>query len=478
MDPLGKLAHLGIAKEITFGTPVASADYIKFSSESLTLKIDEVVEAGITCGQDEPNSLEGSGVVAGNTVHEVHPVGVGYLLRSWFGNPISSLATDTGIYQHIFSPATHKIPTNRKGIADAGSTVTSMVDAAQTWVVDQWVGWWLHIVEGAGAETYRIITANSATALTVATMPTAPDITSIYEICAGPKDCILPPYTIEVDRNISGSVAAFQYTGLVANTLAFSIGVGTKILTLTAGWLGKDVANIAPTAVSLPTTEPFKWSQVKIGLGVNTSGSALGTHSVTTLANTGAAWVVDGHAGRLLVKSNLAGTQTEVRPIVSNTATILTVSPGFVDAPIDTDTYKIYNCPDSVESLEFTLDNGLVALPTVNYTKRVSRIVGDSFRTGSMTTTVIPQNITDYASLYAGWTTREVCVWFKGQVISGTKYQDLTFIFPKVLITAYPVNVGGAGRITVAIAAKLKYDSTAGNLVKCWLNNTKTTYGV
>jgi hypothetical protein len=594
MDAFGKLGHVGIAKEVEFGTAVAATDFLKFTSESLSLKIDELIDASQNGLQDEPDSLEGMGTIAGNTVHEAHPVGLGYLLRAWFSQPattaqvsftvsatnkyfdfnigaaelVATLATgtfvagatqddvgslcdtiynavtaaeaigvytvsystvtnkftitrstgtfeilwktgthgsdnldthcgtllgytdsanDTGgltytsdsavpvVYQHIYTPVSHIVPAARKGTATAGGA-TSLTDSAQSavWTTNCWAGWWLHVVEGTSAGTYRIITSNTTTALTVATM-TAPSTDSVYEIIPGPENCILPPYTLEVNRNIAGSAAAFQYTGLVANTLAFAVGVGTKILQVTAGWLGKDCTNIAPTTVTLPTTEPFKWSQVKIGIGLNTSGTATGG-TISTLVNSGAAFTADALIGKLVMKTNSAGTKSEVRPITDNDATSVTVSPSFVDVAIATDTYKIYDCPDTVESLEFTLDNGVVALPTLNYTKRVNRMVADSFRTGSMTMTVIPQNKTDYATYYASWATKEILVWFKGQIIAGNNYYDLFFRFPKVLITAYPVNVGGPGRITVAIAAKTKYDSTAGYMVKSWLNNNKASY--
>jgi len=303
-----------------------------------------------------------------------------------------------------------------------------------------------------------------------------PSTDSVYEIVAGPENSILPSYTMEINRDIPGSTAAFQFKGLVANTLAFSMGVGTKLLTLTAGWLGKDCVNIAKTTPTLPTTEPFKWSQVKVGIGLSTSGTATGG-TISTLVDTAKTFVVDAMIGKLIKKLNAAGTKSEVRPITDNDATSVTVSPSFVDIAIATDTYEIYDCPDVAESVEFALDNGLAALPTLNYSKRISRIVGDSFRTGTMTMTVIPQSITDYSSFYASWATRKILIWFKGQVIAGTNYYDLAFLFPKVLITAYPVNVGGAGRVTVAIAAKLKYDSTSGYLVKSWLNNITSSYG-
>lgn len=474
MDPLGKLSHMGIAKEVEFGTPVAALDYLKFSSESLSLKIDELMDASIQASPDEPASYEGLGTVAGNTVHEVHPIGLGHFLRAWFGQPASA-AIDTGLYQHNFVPVTHLVPATRRGTAESGST-TTLADTNQAWVVDQWTGWWLHIISGTGAGTYRIIVSNTATELTVATMGAAPSTDSCYEIIAGPENCILPPYTIEIDRNIPGCTTAFQFKGLVANTLAFSIGVGAKILTMTAGWIGKDVGVIAKTTVVHATTEPFRWSQVKVGIGLNASGTATGG-SADTVVNGTAGFVVDALIGKLIMKTNAAGTQSEVRPITDNDATTVTVSPGFVDAAIATDTYRIYDCPDVVESLEFTLDNGVIPLPTLNATKRISRIVADSFRTGSMTMTVIPQNMTDYSTYYTGWATKEILVWYKGQNIAGNKYNDLTFLFPKVLITAYPVNVGGPGRITVAIAAKIKYDSTMGFIAKCILNNARAVYG-
>ena len=591
MDALGKLSHMGIAKEVDFGTAVAAVDYVKFSSESLSLKIDELIDASIQAGQDEPPSYEGLGTVAGSTVHEVHPIALGHFMRSWFGQPastaqisftvsatnkyidfnigaaelVATLATGTyeagateadagtlchiihdaivaaeavgsytvtystvtnkftitrtagalsilwktgthgsdglhthvgsligfgdtdstggltytsatavpGVYQHVFTPVTHIVPSARKGTATAGGT-TSLTLGTASWTTNQWSGWWLHILEGTSAGTYRIITSNTATVLTVATM-VAPSTDSVFEIIPGPENSVLPSYTMEVHRDIPGSTSAFQYSGLVANTLAFSMGVSAKILTLTAGWLGKDVTNIAKTSVTHATTEPFKWSQVKIGIGVNTSGTATGG-TISTLVDTGKTFVADALIGKLIIKINAAGTKSEVRPITDNDATSVTVSPAFVDIAIATDTYEIYDCPDTVESLEFTLDNGLVALPTVNYTKRISRIVGDSFRTGSMTMTVIPQSITDYATYYSGWTSKKMLVWFKGQAISDTNYYDLAFLFPKVLITAYPANVGGGGRITVAIAAKLKYDSTATYLVKGLLNNTRAAY--
>jgi len=593
-NPLGKLTHIGVAPEKIFGTAVAAADYLKFVSESLTLGIEELVEPAMQNRRDEPDSYEGLGSVTGDTVHDVHPVGIGYLLRSWFGQPLTSernyfvvtdsnkyidfnigaaeltgtmtvgnypaglthadsgslckeiydaivaaeavgtytvsyasttgkftitrsegtfeilwasgthgsagtdthcgtltgysdAADDTGAitytsdtavvsaYQHIFTPAVHIVPSTRRGTATAGAA-TTLTDSGKAWTVDQFIGWWVHILEGTGLGQWRAITDNDATSLTVDTWTTNPTTDSVYEILPGPDNCIMPPYTLEVHRDIPGSTAAFQYKGMVANTLALSFGVGAKILTATAGWLGKDVAEIAKTSPTMPTTEPFKWSDARIGIGTFDSGTATGG-AAATIIDTGGGWTTDALIGMLILKGNAAGTKFEIRPITDNDATTITVSPSWVDTAIATDTYEIFYAPDIAETLEFTLDGGLVALPTLNYTKRISRIVGDAYRTGTSTLTVIPQDITDYQTYYKGWTTRRWLVWYKGQNISGNNYHEMAFLFPKVLMTAYPINIPGGGRISVSIAAKFKYDTTAGYLSKCWLFNNKYSYG-
>jgi len=351
-----------------------------------------------------------------------------------------------------------------------------LTDSGQSWSVNQWEGWWLHILEGTGAGQYRAILSNTDTILTVDTWTTNPSTDSVYEILPGPENSPTPSYTFEAHRDLPGSTAAFQFKGAVSSALAFSFGVGAKILGVTASWVCKDVVPLAKTVPTMPTTEPFKWSDAKIGIGTFDSGVSTGGSS-TTIVDTAGGWTVDDLIGKLILKGNAAGTKHEVRPITDNTADTITVSPGFVDAAIATDTYEIFYCPDIAETLEFTLDGGLAPFETLNYTKRISRIISDGYRLGSSTLTVIPQNITDWDTYYRGWTTRRWLVWFRGQNIAGNNYHELAFLFPKARFTAVPINVPGGGRITVAMAVKLKYDSTAKYAVKSWLYNNKPNYG-
>jgi hypothetical protein len=103
--PIGSLAHVGLGKETTFGTPVAATDYIRFASESLNETIEQVKSDGIMAVFDEMPQLEGAHTVDGDISFDVYPNIVGHLLRSAFGAPTTTaVAGSTGAYTHVFTP--------------------------------------------------------------------------------------------------------------------------------------------------------------------------------------------------------------------------------------------------------------------------------------------------------------------------------------------------------------------------------------
>jgi hypothetical protein len=103
----GSLAHVGIGKEATWGTPAAAQDYLKFSSEGLTEEIEQVmseVQLGIV---DEAPSYDGMRTVSGDVSFDVYPNVVGHLLRAAFGAPTTTQPDAVGsptVYQHVFTP--------------------------------------------------------------------------------------------------------------------------------------------------------------------------------------------------------------------------------------------------------------------------------------------------------------------------------------------------------------------------------------
>lgn len=465
----GKLSHLGFAKEVVFGTAVGATTYLKYSSESISKSIEDLVEASLNAVRDEGNSYEGLGTIAGDTVHEVHPAGLGHLLRASLGAPVS---TDlTGSYRHVFTPlATRNRATGTAIATTNGSQITV---TGTPYAASEHVGRWVHVITGSGAGAYGEITANTTSVLTVTTSPAAA-ATDTFEILDGPENCVLPPYTIESHKDLAGATPAFQFAGCALNNLSFTVAVGAKILGATASWIGKSVTNIANTTPSLPSTNPWTWDQLILGVGLYTSGTATGG-SASTLVDTGKTWATNALAGYLCYITGATGAN-QVRKIASNNATTLTLTPDWTTAAASGSTYKIFYADNLSENLTFGWSNGMVGIPLLNNSKNIARIVSDAFRTGTISRTVIPEQITDFSTYYNAWTTREWLLYFHGAQITGAHYYDLIFYFPKTLFTVYPINIGGAGRLTVATGMKTKFDSTLGYSVKCILQNGTSSY--
>jgi hypothetical protein len=105
--PYGSLAHIGIGKEITWGTAVAASDYIRFASESLNEEIEQVISATLNGVVDEGASFEGMHNVSGDVSFDAYPNVMGHLLRSAFGAPVTTQPDAVGnptVYQHVFTP--------------------------------------------------------------------------------------------------------------------------------------------------------------------------------------------------------------------------------------------------------------------------------------------------------------------------------------------------------------------------------------
>lgn len=99
----GSLAHVGLAKETTYGTPVAATDYVKFASESLNETIEQVKSEILNGVVDDAPTYEGMHTVAGDLAFDVYPNVVGNLLRSALGAPATTMVV-AGVYSHVFTP--------------------------------------------------------------------------------------------------------------------------------------------------------------------------------------------------------------------------------------------------------------------------------------------------------------------------------------------------------------------------------------
>lgn len=474
---IGQKSYLGIGRESLWGTFVAIQKWIRFRSETFVPSIEELMSAALTAKRDEPPSYQGLKSFAGDIVSEVHPGEVGYNLKSFFGTPLSAqpdVGSAPNTWEHIFTPMKY----NRdSGTAEATTDGTKIVDTTKAWAVNQHKFRYAHVITGSGAGNYGLITANTATELTVATSPAVAS-GDTYEIIDGPRECIVPPMSIQISRDID---QAFQFAGCANSILNFSFGVGEKILALTSSWFAKSVTLINNPAVPVPdvgtgwtTGNPFFWKNGVFGIYKEAGTAIAGTDGTKIV--TAETWTVDEHKGDYVHVLTGSGKGAYVK-IASNTVTDLIVATYPAAAP--TDTYEILTTYNLVETAGIVLDNGLAPIPLQNNSDLIAKIVGDAFRTGTFSPTFEVEDKAHFNEFMLG-TEKRWCVFFEGDAIGavtdpGYKYTML-FEFPQVRITAYPYSIGGPGRQTVGATCKLKYNSTKEHFAQVTIRNKVTSY--
>lgn len=107
----------------------------------------------------------------------------------------------------------------------------------------------------------------SALGAPTTTQPDATNNPTVYEHVFNPVhdnfliDCALPPYTVEVHRDLA---QAFQYAGTVINDLNLNFGTDNKIMRANAAVIAKKLALITKTTPSFEATAPFLWDQASI----------------------------------------------------------------------------------------------------------------------------------------------------------------------------------------------------------------------
>lgn len=102
--PTGRRAHIGVARETVFGTPVASADYFRFHNEDLFPDIEEVVPPNILGVPWRGPTYQGLQTHQGPIAFDAHPNILGYFFLSALGAD-TVVEQEVGIrWQHTFAP--------------------------------------------------------------------------------------------------------------------------------------------------------------------------------------------------------------------------------------------------------------------------------------------------------------------------------------------------------------------------------------
>jgi len=126
-----------------------------------------------------------------------------------------------------------------------------------------------------------------------------------------------------------------------------------------------------------------------------------------------------------------------------------------------------------LEAFSFAGDQAIVGVPLLNNTDRIAAIESEGYRTGALTMTFRPQDMT-YWTKFKNYTPVKVEVTLTGDTIGVSSNYLLKLTFPRVIITAFAPVVEGPGRITVEATGDIEYDSSSGYMWEMELVNTKT----
>ena len=133
------------------------------------------------------------------------------------------------------------------------------------------------------------------------------------------------------------------------------------------------------------------------------------------------------------------------------------------------------NDHDYLEDFTLNIDNKLVGVFSLNESAYIRKIIRDGVRTFDFSFTTDFVDKTEYDKFMAGDEQAFQIIFTGAECESGYNYA-LQIDIPKMRYTAYPVNVGSPGRLTVAVSGKAKYSTSDGYAVKISLTNLETSY--
>ncbi len=166
------------------------------------------------------------------------------------------------------------------GTAGTNTTYGTLTDSTQTWTVNDLRGKWVTITGGTGSGQIKVITSNTATAITIAGTWTAPTGTSTYAI-QSPASLITSAAPVVVDTaggtlisaggfqiaNNTMGVSGSTPTSILVQNLAVNSSGGrvlggsfvafSQVLMSSGTFSFSDGTNVALTSCSVTTTSTF-----------------------------------------------------------------------------------------------------------------------------------------------------------------------------------------------------------------------------
>lgn len=489
---LGNRGFIGIKKEITWKTREDGDNdvYLPFVSEGLTRDIEDVLSAIQRGILDEPKSYQGEKAFGGPLVVEVHPVSIGHILRSALGAP-----SDGGLAAHAETEIcnceeewtshentiTSLDPTDKKkgsysvkiqvpaGVADETLlgyfNFAADIDMSEVTAFKFWIKTSIALTDEADLEflisesvacggtpkTINVgtLVINTWTEVTI-TASTMGALTAVKSL--GLKlGANLAEFTIRIDdiRMVvaGGADKAYKHIFTPMQTLAEEFGAGQKDTPL---W---------PYTFEIFRDEGDSYQF--LGCVVNTMALSFSITDKILKASLG---IIAGDASYVTKTGN---SLEATNPFVWSDAKIYL---GGV-----TDPGHRYN---DLESFTLNWDNKCVAKYALNNTAIPRKIIRTVYREIPISFTVDFTDKTEYDLFLLG-TERQMRIKFEGAKITGdaveTKY-SLQIDIPLLRYLAWPVVMGGPGRLSVAVTGKAKYSSTYALLITTIDDQEHTIY--
>jgi hypothetical protein len=429
--PQGRLGHIGMGKEVTFGTPVAATRYFQFVNESLYTPIGEVTPPAVVGQFDEGPTFLGVREHKGKVRFNVFPDFFGMLLVAGWGVDTlvaaqaapglaaattgGSLATGTifvktapifgrpGGAGIVANPASYigvvGTSSAEASVAVTGPTASVTVTPAAVANATGFIVWY---GTAAGAENLAMVTSGASLIITTTTVGGAVAATSAAGFAVTPgsaynlhvfnprqttwgTNSAVQPLTFEVARDL-GAANVWQYTGTVLEKLMWQISVmkGAHIdakMLAEIDVIAKSYALITGTQQVFDPQIPFLFNQAKVSL---------------------------------------------------NNAAYLTMA-----------------------TLKWDIDQGIEGKPYLNNSSEIAAIVSRAPRKVIVTGTMLadPAQWTNYVTRVQ----QALNIAFVGQALGAGNYQFMMDC-PTFQYTAYPVGIAGPAEILVSFTGLAKYN--------------------
>jgi len=483
--PIGNKGFIGVKKELTWGQKEAGANdfYLPFVNETLIANIEEILSAAQRGVPDEPKSYQGERAFAGDVIIEVHPASLGAILRSAFDIP------DTD---------------------PAGTTEAELENCEDAWneLVDDGV------ISGVDASDYKKGTKSIKIQVTTGV---SPDDILASEVVSPTADmhldtalkfwiksdvaCNAGDLIIRISENALCAITPLAYKDL--NVPILVAGVWTEctiaLTSMTEMDAVKSIGLIMHIEKGEFTVNIDDIRRIVVGTAANAIqhifiprlddfhvDCPLNPYTLEVYRDQGDSFQFLGEIVNTL-KLDFSTTDKILKATcgmigknlgdISKTCVGLEVTNPFLwnDAVISIGDSPVIN--NDILSFGIDYNNACKARYTLNQTVIPRSIIRDGFRTTIVNFVIDFVDRTEYDKFLLG-SEQAFQVKFEGAVCDDPVKYTLQIDMPKVQYKAFPIFIGGPGRLTCAVNAKANYDATAGVLhaIKAKLINLQPSY--